>query len=350
MKKKLVITFISLIVILITVIILVGPQPSTDGINGRVEKLITINGKELENKIAQKESEVIGIKEDNEAKIIWANTEKTKTPYSILYLHGFSASRGEGEPVHRLTASYFGCNLFLARLHEHGIDKKDALLAFEPKPYLESAKEALKIAQQIGEKVVVMATSAGGMLALYLAAENPELIEALIIYSPLVDFFDGDVHLLNMPWGIELGKLITGSDYVKFNPKKELQKKYWTTEYRIEAVVNLVALNESIMTPANFKKITCPVFLGYYYKDQENQDKVVSVPAMLEMFEQLSTPDSLKTKVAFDDANEHVITSEIVSGNWQRVLDSTQYFMSFKLGLNPADELKVDLLELSSKQ
>ena len=349
MKRKLTIALLSLFVIIIALLIFAGPKPSTKGVNGRVENITSIDAEELESLITSKEANTTGIKEDNEAKIIWANKDKSKTKYSILYLHGFSASRGEGNPVHRLTASYFGCNLYLARLYEHGIDKPDALLDFKPQPYVESAKEALKVAKQLGEKVIVMATSAGGMLALYLAAENPDLIDALIIYSPLVDFYDDDVHLLNMPWGVELGKMITGSDFVGFNPKKELQKQYWTTKYRIEAVVNLVALNEKIMVPETFEKIKCPVFLGYFYKNEEEQDKVVSVPAMLQMYEMLGTPDSLKKKVAFEDAQEHVITSEIVSGNWQRVLDSTQHFMAFQLGLNPIDELSVDLLELSSK-
>jgi len=350
MKRKLILLIFPLLLISAIILFFVGQKPSTDGVNGKLENITAKAPEELETEIAKKEAAVGGLKEDNEAKIIWANADKSKTPYSILYLHGFSASRGEGNPVHRLTASYFGCNLYLSRLYEHGIDKPNALLDFKPQPYVESAKEALEIAQQIGDNVIVMATSAGGMLALYLAAQNPDLVDALILYSPLVDFYDDDVHLLNMPWGAELGKMITGSEFIGFNPKKELQKQYWTTKYRIEAIVNLVALNEKIMVPATFEKIKCPVFLGYFYKNEEEQDKVVSVPAMQQMYERLGTPDSLKKKVAFDDAQEHVITSEIVSGNWQRVLDSTQYFMAFQLGLNPVDELDVDILELSDQK
>jgi hypothetical protein len=36
----------------------------------------------------------------------------------------------------------------------------------------------------------------------------------------------------------------------------------------------------------------------YYYKDEQNQDAVVKVSAMLEMFNELGTPVSLKTKKA----------------------------------------------------
>src|SRR5687768_11033804 len=56
------------------------------------------------------------LKTDNEARIVWFDSSRTKTPYSIVYLHGFSASQKEGDPVHVRTAKAFGCNLYLSRL------------------------------------------------------------------------------------------------------------------------------------------------------------------------------------------------------------------------------------------
>ncbi|MFZ8461094.1 alpha/beta hydrolase, partial [Staphylococcus aureus] len=83
------------------------------------------------------------IKENNEARIVWANdTLKQKTNYAIVYLHGFSASQEEGNPVHRNIAKQFGCNLYLARLAEHGIDTVDALFNYTADRLWESAKEA----------------------------------------------------------------------------------------------------------------------------------------------------------------------------------------------------------------
>src|SRR5688572_17571900 len=41
------------------------------------------------------------LKPDNQARIVWLNdSTKTKTDYAVVYLHGFSASQGEGDPVH----------------------------------------------------------------------------------------------------------------------------------------------------------------------------------------------------------------------------------------------------------
>jgi cell division protein FtsW (lipid II flippase) len=82
------------------------------------------------------------------------------------------------------------------------------------------------------------------------------------------------------------------------------------------------------MKPANFAKIKCPVFLAYYYKNEEEQDKTVSVPAMLKMFDELGTPAELKRKIAFPEAGAHVIASYIRSKDWQGVERETDKFLS----------------------
>ncbi|MFM7855234.1 MAG: alpha/beta hydrolase, partial [Flammeovirgaceae bacterium] len=52
------------------------------------------------------------IKPDNEARIIWHDSTKQKTDYSLVYIHGFSASQEEGDPVHINFAKKFRCNLY----------------------------------------------------------------------------------------------------------------------------------------------------------------------------------------------------------------------------------------------
>src|SRR5712672_454164 len=125
------------------------------------------------------------LKPDNEARIIWANDSVPEiTNYSIVYLHGFSASQKEGDPVHRNIAAEFGCNLYLSRLAEHGIDTSEQLLNLTADNYWESAKQALAIGQKIGRKVILMGTSTGGSLALQLAVAFPQDVAALILLSP----------------------------------------------------------------------------------------------------------------------------------------------------------------------
>ena len=89
------------------------------------------------------------------------------------------------------------------------------------------------------------------------------------------------------------------------------------------------------MRKSTFKKINIPVFLGYYYKNDSIQDKVVSVPAMLEMFNQLGTPDSLKQKKAFPDIGDHVMTSSLSTSGYEEVVQETVTFFNQILDLEP---------------
>ena len=127
------------------------------------------------------------VKADNEARIIWLNdSTKEKTEYAVVYLHGFSASQGEGNPVHKEFAKKFGCNLYLSRLADHGVDTTVPLANFSAERLWNSALEAFAIGKQIGKKVILMSTSTGGTLALKLCAEYPE-IAASIMLSPNIE-------------------------------------------------------------------------------------------------------------------------------------------------------------------
>jgi hypothetical protein len=90
---------------------------------------------------------------------------------------------------------------------------------------------------------------------------------------------------------------------------------------------------EETMTEETFSKINQPVFLGYYYKDEENQDKTVSVAKMLEMYDQLGTPDDKKIKKSFPNAADHVIASYLTSNAVNEVREETFKFAEEVLGL-----------------
>jgi hypothetical protein len=55
----------------------------------------------------------------------------------------------------------------------------------------------------------------------------------------------------------------------------------------------------------------------YYFKDEKNQDPVVKVSVMLDMFKQFSSP--IKKQVPIPNAGDHVIGSPIKSKDWQTV-------------------------------
>jgi len=300
-----------------------GPKPSKPELNNVLPTVASINA--LDSQITAMEAPH-KIKPNNQAKIIWADSSKSQTEYAIVYLHGFSASQMEGDPVHQNIAKQFNCNLYLARLAEHGIDTTEDLMQLTAEKYWESAKLAYAIGKQIGKKVILMGTSTGGTLALQLAANYPE-IAGLILYSPNIEIFDPSAPLLNNPWGLQIGRTVLKSNYVDIKYKDSAYPKYWNRRYRIEAVVALQNLLEATMTEATFKKIQQPTLALYYYKDEAHQDNVVKVSAIQKMMQQIATPSNLKLEVAVPNTGNHVLASPIVSNDIVSVEQATSKFV-----------------------
>lgn len=289
----------------------------------------------LEDYVASQESKH-KLKPDNEARIIWADSTKKKTRYSVVYLHGFSASQKEGDPVHLQFAKEFGCNLYLARLADHGVDTTEQLLYFTADRWWQSSKEALAIGKAIGENVILMSTSTGGTMAILLAAEYPDDVYAMINMSPNIAVNDANAWLLNNPWGLQIARAVLGSDYqvIKYDSARQI---YWNAKYRLESLVQMEEMLEDKMKKSTFEKVKCPSFTLYYFKNEKEQDPTVKVSAMLEMHKQLGTPDSLKVAVPVPNAGFHVLGSYLVSKDLGTVNDETKKFAIEKLGMKPVN-------------
>ncbi len=309
-----------------------GPMKKFKEVNGKI-KLLDIPLSKIDQYIADKEAKVANIRPDNEARIIWTDSLKQKTPYSVVYLHGFSASWFEGNGIHQPFAERYGCNLYLSRLAQHGIKDKEVFGDLSPQEYIDSAKEAIAIGKLIGEKVIVMSCSTGGTLGIYLEAENPDLVDAQLLYSPNIDINSLATELLTLPWGVQIANSIMGEYRNTANSNPSTYNNYATSHYKSEGVVNLKALIEQTMTPATFKKITKPYFLGYYYRNEEEQDPVVSVAEMLEFNKQTKTPADKKIAVAFPDVGDHVMVNTMKSGDVKSVQMETFRFAEEVLGM-----------------
>jgi esterase/lipase len=316
------------IILVIALGYLIGPKPSKPKFDTPIPDLPS-SLIELEKQINTNEKAIIGIKPDNEARIVWADTlKKEKTKIVFLYLHGFSGSLAEGEPVHRNLAKKYNANLYLARLTEHGIDRGEStMINLTADNFEASAEAAYKIAKKLGEEVILIGTSAGGALSLFLASRYPE-IKAVVLYAPCIRLYDPASAILNKPWGLQIGRLVSGGLTKSFEAESNTHANYWTLKFRIEGLVALVNLYSTTMKPEVFSKIKCPVFLAYYYKNENEQDMTASVPAMLKMFDELGTPLALKQKVAFPEAGAHVIASSIRSKDWQGVERETDKFLT----------------------
>jgi len=317
------------------IVYFLGPKQRFDSVTSAIPNLdVSIDG--LDSYIADKEAAIADIKPDNEARIIWKDSTHQKTPYSVVYLHGFSASQEEGDPVHTDFAQRYGCNLFLPRLYDHGRADSNSFQGLTPEKLMASAREAIAIGKLLGDKVIVMSCSTGSTLSAYLAAENPVDIHSQIMYSPNIDIYDPLAQMLTMPWGYQLARWSFKGDYnrIEYPP---LAQKYWNEIYHIDGTIAVKALINQTMKEEVFSKIEQPLYLGYYYENEEKQDKVVSVARMHDFYKQVSTADEMKEMESFPAAGRHVIASHVMSPAVDEVRKETYAWAEKVLGLTPVN-------------
>jgi len=173
--------------------------------------------------------------------------------------------------------------------------------------------------------VILMGTSTGGTNALQLAATYPADIAAMVLLSPNIAINNSNAYLLNNHWGYYLAKMITGNDHITSADDRAIYKQYWYYHYPLKALVQLEEMIETTMTKETFEKIKQPLLMLYYYKDSVHQDSVVSVAAMLKMFDEVGS--AVKIKKAMPNTGDHVMGSFIKSRDLRSVQIAIEDFM-----------------------
>lgn len=331
---KRILKWLIVVVLGLSLIYFLGPKPESPELSRSITP-ISVSLNNLDSFVEQSES-VTNLKDNNQARIIWADNTLSKTEYSVVYLHGFSASQGEGFPLHQDFAKRYGCNLYLARLAGHGIANQNAMKGLNAAHLMKSARDAIAIGQLLGDKVIVMGTSTGSTLALYLAGGKNE-IHALIMYSPNIAVNDKSANLLTGPWGYQLAEYVAGGEVIDWGSSSGFDSLYWNTSYHIDGLIAMQDLIDQTMNKQTFQAVKQPVFMGYYFKNEEEQDQIVSVPEMLNMFDLLGTPQEKKVREAFPGAGHHVIASSYKSRDVESVKKSTYQFAEEVLHLKPIE-------------
>lgn len=315
-------------ILILILAFLLGPRLDYDEIDPKITKL-DLDISELDGYIATKESNVKFLKEDNHSRIVWANNEQVKTEYAIVYLHGFSASPMESKPIHLDFAKRFNCNMYLPRLAGHGLDNDESFADLQPADLIESAKEAVAIGNIIGDKVIIMSCSTGSTLAVPIAAENQDLVDAQIMLSPNLELHDARLKLITGPWGEQLARKIHGSDYRNLRLPKVCHQ-YWTMRYRLEGGFAVQGLIDQSIKESYFQKLTHPVFMGFYYKNEEESDHVISTQAIRDYATLL--PGDKNIIKPFENVGGHIIANECQSKDLNEVKTALWSFAQEQLG------------------
>ncbi|UIX81583.1 alpha/beta hydrolase [Xylella fastidiosa] len=282
--------------------------------------------------LVQREGAAGQLRSDTQAHIVWADPlHPARAGCAMVYLHGFTASQGEGAPLHVKLARAFGCNLYLPRFPGHGLQAMDALRGIDAVQLRQAAAEAVAVARVLGERVVVIGTSMGGALATQVVAADPAQVQTLVLWSPLVRERDERLRVFGWPWGSQFVLWVKNSgDPVM---RSSAKSPYWAGGAHLDGYRALYALSRGGMVPSMYAQIRVPVFVGYYYRDAHHQDTVVSVDAIRTMFTQLGTPPAQRQLLAFAQAGDHVIASPLRSNAAPQVFMATCRFIATHGGL-----------------
>jgi len=262
---------IVIVLVVLVVVFLAGPRTKIDLQIKPVN--LPPNPADLDQYLAQSEAKYTDIIPGAEKTIVWANAEKTKTPLSIVYIHGYSATRQETVPLSDEIAAKLGANLFYTRLSGHG---RTGAAMDEPtvNDWLNDTMEAFEIGKRLGEKVIVIGVSTGGPLAVWLA-EQPNTDEALayVLLSPNFAPRDSNAEILTLPWAKQFAPLILGAEY-SWTPQNEGHAQYWTHSYPSTALVTMMGLVK-FARESDLESIKKPVLVIYSPHDQVvNSDAV----------------------------------------------------------------------------
>lgn len=249
---------------------------------------------------------VEGIVPGTEKRVVWAGDEE-RTEWSVVYVHGFSATRQEVAPVAERVANELGANLFETRLAGHGLSE-NALVDVTAEEWLDDMAEALAAGAALGEKVIVIATSTGATLTTALH-DHPLMqhVDSFVFLSPNYGLPDEGARRATGPAGSLLMRLVAGESY-SWEPANEAQGLYWATTYPTSSIVEMIRLMDRVDASLPLKS---PQRWLVIYSDQDN---VVSPQAIRDTLQQVSAREMKKVLVDTTDyASHHVFTGDIMA-------------------------------------
>lgn len=282
---------------------------------------------ELDGWLAARESRVPGLKPGVAAGVVWAQPDQpAQTDVSLIYLHGYTASRGEIAPVPDEVARVLGANVFYARLTGHGRGA-EGHRSVSAADWIRDGREAWAIGKLIGRRVVVMATSTGGTLAAWMVlGPDPIVPAATVLVSPNLTPKNRTSELLLLPGRRWLLRRLVGES-TGFPPQNEKNAQFWDCTHHTDsliAMMDLVARTRG----RNFHRWPSPVLVVY-----DPADPVVDERVTVRKFSSVPGARLREWKTAAGD-HPHVLAGDALSpGGTDPMVRTVVDFLRPVLGL-----------------
>ena len=314
----------SIFVLTLVLLYVVGPSPKTPEYSNELPTIGTPLA-DIEDSLVLFESEN-NIESCAYTEIQWADSIR-QTEYVFLYLHGFSATKHEGDSLRYLLPKRFAMNAVYNRMAGHGIMEPDTskLVGFTAQRAWDKSLYDFQLAKKLGKKIIIGSCSTGSPIALRLSAMFPEEIAGIVNYSPNMGLPDPTTPLLNGPWGFELVQLMFGESYRTVPPREDRLILPCKAEvYTWKSVIQMQHLIETIVDRKLLGSIQVPVMNMVWYEDEANQDFVIDVEKARVMHQQLGTTNKFWVETS---AREHVVQNYLLSSDLDNVYEHTYKFI-----------------------
>lgn len=237
--------------------------------------------------------------------IVWAADVGQRTPWAVVYVHGYFASRMETAPLTDQVARSLGANVFYTRLSGHG-RSGPAMLEAKPQDWLADVLEAVRIGKTLGDRVLVISCSTGSTLGTWLAL-SPEgrSVAAQVFISPNFGPKDKRSNLITGPWGAQIALAIEGENR-GWDTTDPRELAGWTTRHPTASLFPMMTLVQHVQS-LDFSGFKTPVLVLYSERDQ-----VVDPQATQAAFSRFGS--SVKNMIPVDysdNISQHVLAGDI---------------------------------------